>query len=140
MKSILVIGAFIVAAVVTAVPAAVLQAQGDKALEETAAARSKAMSSGDAAGWGKYTTEDFIVVGPDGSMRTKAERLAEIKAKPTAASGLTDVKVRKYGPGTAVSIGQGTVDGKPTRITTVWVQQEGVWKAASVQLTTITSK
>jgi hypothetical protein len=78
MKSMLVIGAFIVAAAVTAVPAAVLQAQGDKALEEAAAARSKAMSSGDAAGWGKYTTEDFIVVGPDGSMRNKAQRLAEI--------------------------------------------------------------
>jgi hypothetical protein len=32
---------------------------------------------------------------------------------------------------------EGTVQGKPTRITTVWLKQGGVWKAASVQLTTI---
>jgi len=97
MKSMLVIGAFIVAAAVTAVPAAVLHAQGDKALEDAAAARSKAMSSGDADGWGKYTTDDFIVVEADGTMKTKAQRLTEIKAAPTPASPPTDVKVRTYG-------------------------------------------
>jgi hypothetical protein len=140
MKSILVIGALIVAAAATAVPGAVVQAQGDKALQEAAAARSKAMSSGDADGWGKYTTDDFIVVEADGNMKTKAQRLAEIKAAPTPASTPTDVKVRTYGPATAVSTSQGTVQGKPTRITTVWVQQGGVWKAASVQLTTIVAK
>jgi hypothetical protein len=140
MKSMLVIGAFIVAAAVTAVPAAVLQAPGDKALAAAAAARSKAMSSGDADGWGKYTTDDFIVVEADGGLKTKAQRLAEIKAAPTPASTPTDVKVRMYGPGTAVSTSQATVQGKPTRITTIWVQQDGVWKAASVQLTTITAK
>lgn len=136
MKSMLVIGMLMVAAAAVA-PAAAARPQADKALQDTAAARTKSMGSGDAAGWGKYTTDDFMVIEADGAVKTKAQRIAAIKATPTAASDLTEQKWRMYGPATAVSTARGTINGKPTRITTVWVQQQNEWKVASVQLTNI---
>ncbi len=118
---------------------AVGQEAPDKALQDAASARMKSMTSGDAEGWGKYTTDDFVLVEPDGTMKTKSQRMSEIKASPTPASESTDQKWRAYGTSTAVSVAQASVDGKPTRITMVWVKQAGTWKAASVQLTTITA-
>ncbi len=117
--------------------AAMEQEAPDKALQDAASVRMKSMRSGDAEGWGKYTTDDFVVVGPDGAMKTKSQRMSEIKASPTAASESTDQKWRAYGTSTAVSVAQASVEGKPTRITSVWVKQDGTWKVASVQLTTI---
>jgi hypothetical protein len=136
MKSTLLIGAFVAAA---ALAAAEVRPQADMALKEAAAARFKAMTSGDAAGWGKYTTDDFVVIEADGTIKTKQQRLAEIKPTPNTGSEPTEQKVRMYGPAAAVSTAQIISQGKPTRITTVWVQQQGEWKVASVQLTTITS-
>jgi Domain of unknown function (DUF4440) len=114
--------------------------QPEKALQDAAAARLKSMSAGDAEGWGKYTTDDFIVIGADGTLKTKAQRMTEIKSTPNPPAGTpSDQKWRMYGSSTAVSTAQAPLDGKPTRITTVWVKQQGEWKAASVQLTTITA-
>ena len=118
---------------------AVAQAQPDNALQDAAAARMKAMGSGDPEGWGKYTTDDFIVIQADGSIKTKPERMAEIKATPTQAGSNTEQKWRTYGGNTAVSTALATIDGKPTRVTSIWVKQDGGWKVASVQLTTVTA-
>jgi Domain of unknown function (DUF4440) len=130
----------LIAAAVTVGQAGARQSQPEKALQDASAARLKSMASGDAAGWGKYTTDDFMVIGVDGAIRTKTDRMAEIKSAPNpaaAASTPSDQKWRMYGPSTAINTLQITVDGKPTRVTTVWVKQDGEWKAASVQLTTI---
>jgi ketosteroid isomerase-like protein len=117
--------------------------QPEKALQDAMAARLKAISAGDAETWGKYTTDDFIVIEPDGAIKTKAQRMAEIKStSPSSAGGPgmpTDQKWRMYESSTAVSTMQTSIDGKPTRVTSVWVKQQGDWKAASVQLTTITA-
>jgi ketosteroid isomerase-like protein len=114
------------------------QGQADKAVQDAAAARAKAMNAGDAEGWGKYTTDDFIVIQADGTIKTKAQRMAEIKASPIGApSEPTEQKWRTYGSDTAVSTALATIDGKPTRVTSVWVKQAGAWKVASVQLTTV---
>ena len=113
------------------------QEPADKALQDTAAARSKAMAAGDAAGWGQHTTDDFMVIEADGTVKTKQQRLGEIKAAPTTLSAITEQKWRTYGSTTAISTARGTIQGKPTRITTVWVKQPEGWRAASVQLTTI---
>jgi ketosteroid isomerase-like protein len=115
------------------------QGQPDKALQDAAEARTKSMQSGDAAGWGKYTTDDFVVIQANGVVKSKQQRLAEIKATPTAASDMTEQKWRTYGSTTAISTARATIDGKPTRITTVWVKQPDGWQVASVQLTNIAS-
>ena len=117
------------------------QAQPDKALQDAQAARSQAMRSGDGAGWGKYTTDDFMVVGADGAVKTKAERISEINATksspPAAQPTQPDTKWRVYGT-TAIATTQTSVADKPTMITSVWVKQQGMWKVATVQLTNVT--
>jgi hypothetical protein len=138
MRKILTAGLIILASAAVSPMAA--QGTAPKALQDAVAARNKAQGSADGAGWGKYTTEDFIVIGADGSVKTKAERIAEInQSTPTTPSGDTpERKWRMYGAGTAISTQQTMVAGKPTMITTVWVMQQGTWKVASAQLTTVT--
>lgn len=118
------------------------QAQPEKALQDAQTARTAAMRSGDGAGWGKYTTDDFMVVGADGTARTKAERISEINATksspPAAPSTQPETKWRMYGATTAIATSQTSVADKPTMITSVWVKQQGVWKVATVQLTNLT--
>jgi len=118
------------------------QGQPDKALQDAQAARSQALRTGDGAAWGKYTTDDFIVVGPDGGTKTKSERISEINASkassPAAApSNPPQTKWRMYGTTTAIGITETTVAGKPTMVTDVWVKQQGMWRVATVQLTAI---
>jgi ABC-type transporter MlaC component len=141
MKSILAAGVVVViVAAATMGQTAAPQSQPEKALQDAAAARVKSMTSGDAEGWGKYTTDDFIVIEADGTIKTKAQRMTEIKSTPNSPAGAnppTDQKWRMYGSSTAVSTMQGSIDGEPTRVTVVWVKQQGEWKVASVQLTTI---
>lgn len=134
MKSILAAG-MLMMLITTGQTAA--QGQPEKALQDAADARMKAMRSGDAEGWGKYTTDDFIVIEPDGTQKTKTQRMTEIKGTPSTATQPTDQKWRAYGTDTAVSTATVTIDGKPTRVTSVWVKQGGPWKVASVQLTTV---
>lgn len=141
MKSIFAAGVMVViVAAVSIGQTATPQSQPEKALQDAAGARIKSMGSGDAEGWGKYTTDDFIVIQADGVVKTKAQRMTEIKSTPNSPAGAstpTDQKWRMYGSSTAVNTVQSSVDGKPTRITSVWVKQGGEWKVASVQLTTI---
>jgi len=133
------------AAMIVLASASVSYAQGqpEKALQDAQAARSQAMRSGDGAGWGKYTTDDFMVIGADGVAKTKADRISEINAsKPTSpdtSSSTTpdQTKWRMYGPSTAIATVETTVEGKPTMITSVWVKQQGIWKVATVQLTNV---
>lgn len=138
MRAVL-ITVLVIAASAVIPQAAADQGAPDKALQDAASSRTKSMTSGDAEGWGKYTTDDFVVVEPDGTIKTKSQRMSEIKAAPTQGSGSTDQKWRVYGTSTAVSVAQAPVEGKPTRITSVWVKEQGTWKVASVQLTTITA-
>ena len=123
---------------VSAAPAAG-QGEAEKALQDAAAARTKSMRSGDADGWGKYTTDDFVVIEADGTMKTKQQRMGEIKKAPSTAADVTEQKWRTYGSATAISTARTTIEGKPTRITSVWVKQPEGWRAASVQLTNIAS-
>jgi hypothetical protein len=118
------------------------QGKPEMALLDASAARLKALGAGDGDTWGKYTTDDFRVVESDGALKTKAQRMNEIKAtkESAAATAPSDQALwRVYGPSTAIAVAHAPVDGKPTRITTVWVKQQGDWKVASVQLTTITA-
>jgi ABC-type transporter MlaC component len=141
MKSIFVAGVMVVIVAAASIgQTATAQSQPEKALQDAAVARIKSMSAGDAEGWGKYTTDDFIVIEADGAVKTKAQRMTEIKSTPNSPAGAStpsDQKWRMYGSSTAVSTVQSSIDGKPTRITSVWVKQGGEWKVASVQLTTI---
>jgi Domain of unknown function (DUF4440) len=112
--------------------------QSDPTLKKAVDARQAALWAGNAEEWGKYTTDDFLVTGADGVVKTKQQRMTEIAGHPitTPAASPTDDKWRQYGT-TAIRTSSGVINGKPTRFTTVWVKQQGVWKVAAVQLTNI---
>ena|SRR2546428_9863834 len=112
--------------------------QSDPSVKMAADARQAAQRAGNAEEWGKYTTDDFLVTGADGVVKTKQQRMTEIAGHPmtTPAASPTDDTWRLYGT-TAIRTSSVAINGKPTRLTTVWVKQQGVWKVAAVQLTTI---
>ncbi|MGI8499362.1 MAG: nuclear transport factor 2 family protein [Gemmatimonadaceae bacterium] len=113
-------------------------AQPNAALKAADKARTAALDDGNAKVWGKYTTEDFLVIGADGSVKTKQQRFAEIDGHPrTQKATASDERWRVYG-GAAVHTSLSEIaGGKPTRNTAVWVKDHGTWKTASVQLTTV---
>ena len=113
-------------------------AQSDPALKKAADARQAAQWAGNAEQWGTYTTDDFLVTGADGVVKTKQQRMTEIAGHPitTPAVAPTDDQWRSYGS-TAIRTSAVTINGKPTRLTTVWVKQQGGWKVAAVQLTNV---
>ena len=101
-----------------------------KAKEALDAAR----RAGNSEEWARYTTDDYIGVNAEGTVQTKAERFAAIKANKIASRPQSDFKVRVYGDALIETF---TVDGPdgPVRQTGVWVKQNGMWKLANVQQT-----
>jgi ketosteroid isomerase-like protein len=96
----------------------------------------------------KTTTDNFMFVSNDGSVQTKAERVASMKSGETKYESLTyddlNVRVNTEGNG-AVVIGKAVVKGinmgKPVeganRVTQVWSKTKDGWKMASLQATPI---
>ncbi len=126
---------------------AAAEADIKKLVTEYAASTAK----NDVAAYDKTTSDNFMFVGNDGAVYTKAERLASMKSGATKYDSLTyddlNVRVNSEGNG-AVVIGKATVKGtnmgKPidasVRVTQVWSKTKDGWKMASLQATTITAK
>jgi ketosteroid isomerase-like protein len=107
-------------------------------------------SKNDAAAYDKTTTDNFMFVSNDGTVQTKAERIASMRSGETKYESLTydDVNVRVNPEGdAAIAIGKATVkgtnNGKPldatVRVTQVWSKTRDGWKMASLQATNITA-
>ena len=81
--------------------------------------------------------DDFIGIGPSGTVRTKAQVISDFTSADLKFQSITtdDVRVRVYG-NTAVETGISTMigqdKGKPVprdnRFTRVWVKQDGRWR------------
>jgi ketosteroid isomerase-like protein len=118
----------------SSVPAQSLPPDFKKAQEE----RNVAMRRGDATVYGRYTTDNFMVVMPDGSMQSKADRM---KAMSTAAAP------EQLGPprderatvaGDAIILTWiSAIQGKDARFTEVWVKIGGGWKVAGAHVSMI---
>src|SRR5437870_12090478 len=63
--------------------------QSDPALKKAADSRQAAQWAGNAEEWGKYTTDDFLVTGADGVVKTKQQRMTEIAGHPITTPALT---------------------------------------------------
>ena len=110
----------------------------DPALQAAIEARQKAVDTANAAEWGKYSTDDFLIVLSDGAIQNRETRmkgLAATTTKPTPPPVMESI--RMFGPDAAVTIQR---TGTPSYLTVVWVRQGGMWKAASTQSTRITAK
>jgi ketosteroid isomerase-like protein len=121
---------------------AAIEAEVKKLVTDYAATVAK----NDVAAFEKTTTDNFMFVSNDGSVQTKAERVASMKSGETKYESLTyddlSVRVNPEGNG-AVVIGKAVVKGinmgKPVeganRVTQVWSKTKDGWKMASLQAT-----
>lgn len=99
--------------------------------------RIQAQIHADAAALERIYADDFIGVGPSGTMRTKPQVISDFTSGDLKFQSITtdDVRVRVYGDA-AVETGRSTMDGqdkgrtvpRDTRFTRVWVKQHGSWR------------
>jgi ketosteroid isomerase-like protein len=99
--------------------------------------RIQAQIGADAAALDRIYADDFIGVGPSGTVRTKKQVILDFTSGTLKFQSITtdEVQVRVY-ENTAVETGLSTMDGqdkgKPvprnTRFTRVWVKQQGYWR------------
>jgi ketosteroid isomerase-like protein len=99
--------------------------------------RIQAQIGADAAALDRIYADDFIGVGPSGTVRTKKQVILDFTSGTLKFQSITtdEVQVRVY-ENTAVETGLSTMDGqdngKPvprsTRFTRVWVKQQDYWR------------
>ena len=99
--------------------------------------RIQAQIHADAVALDRLYADDFIGVGPSGTVRTKPQVLADFTSGRLKFQSITTegVEVRVYG-NTAVETGRSTMNGEDesktvpqeTRFTRVWVKQQGHWR------------
>ena len=98
--------------------------------------RIQAQIHADATALDRLYADDFIGVGPSGTVRTKPQVIADFTSGTLKFQSITtdDIQVRVYG-NTAVETGRSTMTGEDkgktvpqdTRFTRVWVRQQGRW-------------
>lgn len=120
-------------------------------IKKTVAEYAAGIAKNDMAAFDKATADNFMFVGADGVVSTKAERLESMKSGATKYESLTyddlTVRVRPTGDG-ALVIGKATVKGlnmgKPIdgamRVTQVWMKTNDGWKMVNLQATPILAK
>jgi len=99
--------------------------------------RIQAQIHADVAGLERIYADDFIGVGPSGTVRTKPQVISDFTSGDLRFQSITtnDVRVRVYG-NAAVETGLSTMNGQDkghavprgTRFTRVWVKQNGRWR------------
>jgi len=99
--------------------------------------RIQAQIHADAAALERIYADDFIGVGPSGTVRTKPQVISDFTSGDLRFQSITtdDVQVRVYG-NAAVETGRSTMNGQDkgnavphdTRFTRVWVKQQGRWR------------
>src|SRR3954468_19490369 len=113
-----------------------LAAQSSLSLKKAFEARNAAVRAGNGKEWSKYATDDFSMTNPDGTVMTKQERMSQIEGRPLTTLAPADVRWREYGDA-AIETSRVTPQGKPARLTVMWVKQAKNWKVASAQFTPI---
>ena len=118
-------------------PASGIKSDPIAALGQLDRERIQAQIGADAAALNRLYAEDFIGIGPSGTVRTKAQVIADFTSGSLRFQSITtdDVRVRVYG-NAAVETGRSTMDGqdkgktvpRDTRFTRVWVKQQGRWR------------
>ena len=122
----------------------------ETAIKKLATDMSAAMVKGDTAAMDKLWADNYVFVGPDGAVATKAQRIDSMKSGDSKIESLAydEMSVRSNPEGTgAILIGRATVKGvnmgKPTdgqfRMTQVWSKTKDGWRLASGQVTPITA-
>jgi uncharacterized protein (TIGR02246 family) len=109
----------------------------EQAIKQLDDERIQAQVGADASALDRIYADDFIGVGPSGTVRTKKQVISDFTSGTLKFQSITtdEVQVRVY-DNTAVETGLSTMDGKDkgksvprnTRFTRVWVKQQGHWR------------
>lgn len=111
-------------------------AQAPPELQDAMRVRSQAVAQADAATWDRLTADDFTVVRQDGTMLTKAQRLAQLKTeKPVRRSPPQQEQIKHYGE-TYVR----RFLGDNGWVLEVWTKDAGKWRVSAVQVTPAAEK
>ena len=108
--------------------------------------RIQAQIHADAAALDRIYADDFIGIGPSGTVRTKPQVLADYTSHDLNFQSITtdEVRIRVYG-NTAVVVGRWRARGEnagrsfdyQARFVSVWVRRDGEWRMVSDQSTPI---
>ena len=109
----------------------------EQAIRQLDRERIQAQIGADAVALDRIYANDFIGVGPSGTVRTKAQVISDFTSGDLKFQSITtdEVQVRVY-ENTAVETGLSTMSGqdkgkavpRDTRFTRVWVKQQGRWR------------
>ena len=109
----------------------------DQVIRQVDHERIQAQIGADAAALDRIYADDFIGIGPSGTVRTKAQVIADFTSSDLKFQSITtdDVQVRVYG-NTAVETGRSTMIGqdkgktvpRDNRFTRVWIKQGAHWR------------
>jgi uncharacterized protein (TIGR02246 family) len=109
----------------------------DQAIKQLDNERIQAQIHADAVALDRIYADDFIGIGPSGTVRTKPQVLADFSSHDLKFQSITtdEVQVRVY-ENTAVETGLSTMIGqdkgktipRDNRFTRVWVKQQGRWR------------
>jgi ketosteroid isomerase-like protein len=112
----------------------------DQVIRQIDYERIQAQIGADSAALARIYANDFIGIGPSGTVRTKAQVIADFTSGSLKFQSITtdDVQVRVYG-NTAVETGRSTMIGqdkgkavpRDNRFTRVWIKQQGRWQLVS---------
>ena len=108
--------------------------------------RIQAQIHADAGALDRIYAEDFIGIGPSGTVRTKPQVLADFTSHDLSFQSITtdEVRIRVYG-NTVVETGRTTTDGqdkgkvvpRDNRFTRVWVRRQGRWRLVANHYSTL---
>jgi ketosteroid isomerase-like protein len=109
----------------------------EQAIRQVDHERIQAQIGADAVALDRIYADDFIGIGPSGTVRTKAQVISDFTSGDLKFQSITtdDVNVRVYG-NTAVETGRSIMSGqdkgkvvpRDNRFTRVWVKQRGRWR------------
>ena len=113
-----------------------LAAQVPAELREAMRARDDAVAKADAAAWDRLTADDFTVVSADGTLLTKAERLAQF----TTQQAMTPVpaqqeQIKHYGDVFVRRALRQVRNTGAAWVLDIWVKDAKGWRVAAVQVT-----
>ena len=119
-------------------------ATAEEEVRAAAAAWDRAMVTNDADAIGRHMTDDWTIVGPDGSVNDKAGFLAHVRSGALTHDVMEshDVRVRVHGDA-AVVLARGVSGGAyrgarfhlVERVSCTFVRQAGEWRCLSTHLT-----
>ena len=109
----------------------------EQAIKQLDKERVQAQISADAVALARIYADDFIGVGPSGTVRTKPQVIADFTSGDLKFQSITtdEVQVRVYenaavetGLSTMVGQDKGKTVPRDTRFTRVWIKQQGQWR------------